>query len=32
MYFKAGSYVQDNIGDNTEAGAVQFNQLKITHQ
>ena len=31
MYFKAGSYVQDNVGDNTEAGAVKFSTLRIEH-
>jgi len=31
MYFKAGSYVQDNVGDNTEAGAVSFSKLVIEH-
>jgi hypothetical protein len=32
MYFKAGAYVQDNAGDNSEAGAVQFNKLQILHR
>lgn len=31
MYFKAGSYVQDNTGNNTEAGAVSFTNLTIEH-
>ncbi len=31
MYFKAGSYVQDNVGNNTEAGSAQFTSLKIEH-
>lgn len=31
MYFKAGSYVQDNVGDNTEAGSVRFSSLRIEH-
>ena len=31
MYFKAGSYVQDNTGNNTEAGAVTFTKLSIEH-
>ena len=31
MYFKAGSYVQDNVGDNTEAGSTQFTALQIEH-
>lgn len=31
LYFKAGSYVQDNEGDNTEAGAVTFTALQIKH-
>lgn len=31
MYFKAGSYVQDNVGDNTEAGSVRFSSLRVEH-
>lgn len=31
MYFKAGSYVQDNEGDTTEAGSVSFTTLTIEH-
>jgi hypothetical protein len=31
MYFKAGSYVQDNTGNNTEAGSVSFTKLSIEH-
>lgn len=31
MYFKAGNYVQDNAGDNTEAGAVTFTKLLVEH-
>jgi hypothetical protein len=31
MYFKAGNYVQDNTGDNTEAGSVTFTKLSIEH-
>jgi len=30
-YFKAGSYVQDNIGTDTEGGRVAFYQLSVTH-
>ena len=32
MYFKAGAYVQDNVGVNSEAGAVQFSKLLIQHR
>ncbi|HSC84918.1 MAG TPA: polysaccharide lyase family 7 protein [Pseudomonas sp.] len=31
MYFKAGNYVQDNVGDSTEAGSVSFTDLTIEH-
>ncbi|MEK1907524.1 MAG: polysaccharide lyase family 7 protein [Pseudomonas sp.] len=31
MYFKAGNYVQDNVGDNTEAGSVTFTSLTVQH-
>jgi hypothetical protein len=31
MYFKAGNYVQDNTGDNTEAGRVSFTKLLVEH-
>ncbi len=31
MYFKAGNYVQDNTGDNTEAGSVRFTALSVEH-
>lgn len=31
LYFKAGSYVQDNAGDNTEAGSVNFTKLLVEH-
>ncbi|WP_437883785.1 polysaccharide lyase family 7 protein [Pseudomonas sp. LRF_L74] len=31
LYFKAGSYVQDNAGDASEAGAVSFTNLVIKH-
>ncbi|MWV13085.1 polysaccharide lyase family 7 protein [Pseudomonas sp. R-28-1W-6] len=31
LYFKAGSYVQDNLGDASEAGAVNFTNLLIEH-
>jgi hypothetical protein len=30
-YFKAGSYVQDNSGTDTEGGRVAFYQLSVTH-
>ncbi|WP_437881798.1 polysaccharide lyase family 7 protein [Pseudomonas sp. LRF_L74] len=32
FYFKAGSYVQDNTGDSSEAGAVSFTSLTIKHK
>src|SRR5262249_12958987 len=31
MYFKAGSYVQDNVGTSTEGGEVSFYALTVTH-
>jgi hypothetical protein len=31
FYFKAGAYVQDNTGTDTEGGAVAFYQLSATH-
>ncbi len=31
FYFKAGAYVQDNVGPDTEGGAVAFYQLSLTH-
>jgi hypothetical protein len=30
-YFKAGSYVQDNVGSSTEGGQVQFSSLSVSH-
>ncbi|WP_429213735.1 polysaccharide lyase family 7 protein [Metapseudomonas resinovorans] len=32
LYFKAGTYVQDNTGYETEAGAATFYDLKIEHR
>jgi hypothetical protein len=31
FYFKAGDYVQDNVGTNTEGGIVSFTSLTTTH-
>jgi hypothetical protein len=31
FYFKAGAYVQDNVGASTEGGAVAFYQVAATH-
>jgi hypothetical protein len=31
MYFKAGAYVQDNVGPSTEGGRVSFYGLTISH-
>jgi hypothetical protein len=31
LYFKAGAYVQDNVGTSTEGGKVSFYALTVTH-
>lgn len=32
LYFKAGVYAQDNVGDATEAGSATFYNLKLEHR
>lgn len=32
LYFKAGAYVQDNSGPDTEGGRVVFTDLVVAHQ
>ena len=31
LYFKAGAYVQDNVGPDTEGGAVTFTAIAVVH-
>jgi secreted protein with Ig-like and vWFA domain len=32
LYFKAGAYVQDNVGLSTEGGRVAFYALSVSHR